>query len=104
MENDEHAIRRVVATWLAASKAGDLATLLSLMADDIVFLVPGREPFGKDAFAASSRQMIGMRMDATSDIQEIEVQGDVAWMRNHLTATVTPPEGAPVTRSGDTLR
>ncbi|HEX9461446.1 MAG TPA: SgcJ/EcaC family oxidoreductase [Alphaproteobacteria bacterium] len=103
MENDEHDIRRVVDTWLTASKAGDLGTLLNLMADDVVFMVSGRESFGKDAFAASSRQMIGMRFDATSDIQEIEVHGDVAWMRNHLTVTVTPPDAAPVTRAGYTL-
>lgn len=103
MENDEHAIRRVVDTWLSASKAGDLTTVLNLMADDVVFMVPGREPFGKEAFAAGSRQMIGMQVDATSDIQEIEVHGDVAWMRTHLTVTATPPDAAPVTRSGYTL-
>ena len=36
---------------LAASKAGDLAPVLSLMTDDVIFMVPGREPFGKEAFA-----------------------------------------------------
>jgi ketosteroid isomerase-like protein len=38
---------------MAASRAGDTATVLSLMADDVIFRVPGREPFGKEAFAAS---------------------------------------------------
>jgi ketosteroid isomerase-like protein len=36
-----------VDTWLAASKAGDIAAVLILMTADIVFMVPGREPFGK---------------------------------------------------------
>ena len=47
MTEDERAIREVIATWMRASVAGDTATVLSLMTDDVVFLVPGQEPFGK---------------------------------------------------------
>jgi uncharacterized protein (TIGR02246 family) len=43
MTDDERAIRDLVATWLAASKASDLPTVLSLMTDDAIFMVPGRE-------------------------------------------------------------
>ena len=57
MKDDEQAIRELVDQWLAATKAGNIATLLTLMADDVVFMVPGREPFGKEAFAASAREM-----------------------------------------------
>ena len=56
MSEDERAIRDLVARWMAASRAGDLDTVLGLMSDDALFLVPGREPFGKDAFAAMSRR------------------------------------------------
>ena len=73
------------------------------MADDVVFMVPGREPFGKDAFAAAARDMQGMRMEGSSDIRELEVLGDWAFLRNHITVTVTPPGGAPVRRAGYTL-
>ncbi len=38
------AIRDLVATWMAASKAGDLETVLSLMTDDAIFVVPGQKP------------------------------------------------------------
>jgi len=51
MTADERAIRELVATWMAASRAGDLDTVLGLMTEDVVFMVPGREPFGKEAFA-----------------------------------------------------
>jgi hypothetical protein len=34
MTDDERAIRELVDTWLAASKADDLATVLSLMTDE----------------------------------------------------------------------
>jgi ketosteroid isomerase-like protein len=54
MADDERAIRNLVATWMQASERGDVNTLLSLMADDVIFTVPGREPFGKDAFRAAS--------------------------------------------------
>jgi len=50
MEPDERAVREVHATWIAAVNAGDLARLLQLMADDVVFLNPGRAPIGRDEF------------------------------------------------------
>ena len=54
--NDERAIRDLVATLMAASQAGDTAKVVSLMTDDVIFQVPGREPFGKRAFAAMSQK------------------------------------------------
>jgi uncharacterized protein (TIGR02246 family) len=103
MSDDERAIRDLVATWMAASKAGDQDTVLGLMTDDVVFMVPGREPFGKEAFAAASQGMQGMRIEGTSDIVELQVLGDWAYLRNRLNVTITPPGGSPTTRSGYTL-
>ena len=88
MEKDEQAIRDLVDTWLAASKAGDLATVLSLMADDVVFMVPGREPFGKEEFATQNRNMKNFRIEGSSEIQELEILGDWAWLRNRLRGDV----------------
>ncbi len=103
MQKDEQAIRDLVDTWLAASKAGDLATVLNLMADDVIFMLPGKKPFGKGAFAASSKDMKNVRIEGISDIQEIKVIGDWAWMRTRLKVTITPPNGSPMVRSGYTL-
>jgi uncharacterized protein (TIGR02246 family) len=103
MTEDERAIRDLVSTWMAASRAGDTDTVLSLMADDVVFMVAGQEPFGKDAFATAARRMRDVRMEGTSDIRELKVLGDWAWLRNHLVVTMTPPGGAPVRRAGYTL-
>src|SRR6202011_800079 len=50
MGPDELAIREVHSTWIDAVNAGDLVRLLSLMADDVVFLNPGQAPLGKDGF------------------------------------------------------
>jgi uncharacterized protein (TIGR02246 family) len=103
MTDDERAIRQVVATWMTASGAGDVATVLSLMTEDVVFMVPCREPFGKAEFASSASSLKGMTMEAVADIREVRVLGDWAYLRNHLVVTMTPPGGTPIRRSGYTL-
>jgi len=103
MTDDERAIRDLVRTWMEASRAGDTATVLGLMSDDVVFMVPGREPFGKEAFAAASAGQSDLRIDGRSEIVELQVLGDWAWLRSHLDITVTPPVGQPVRRTGYTL-
>jgi uncharacterized protein (TIGR02246 family) len=104
MTDDERAIRELIDTWFTASKAGDLPTVLGLMTDDVVFMVPGREPFGKEAFKATSEEMENVQIEGTSDVQEIQVLGDWAYLRNYIEMTMTPPDsGRPVRRSGYTL-
>lgn len=107
MPNDEAQIRQLVATWLAATKAGDVETVLGLMTDDVVFLLPGRPPMRKDEFAAASRAQAGKsapKIDGLSEIQEIQVAGDWAFLWTKLSVTVTPPDGGPkVERAGHTL-
>ena len=103
MSDDERTIRNAIQKWMSASKAGDTATVLSLMADDVLFMVPGKEPFGKEAFAASSQGMKDVLMDGVADIQEVQVLGDWAWTRVHLTVTITPPNAKPVRRRGYTM-
>lgn len=44
MHSDEREIRQLIATWMAATKAGDIETVLSLMAEDVVFLSAGQPP------------------------------------------------------------
>ena len=103
MKNDEQAIRELVRAWLDATKRGDTETVLSLMADDVIFMVPGQEPFGKEAFASASKGMENVRVEGTSDIQEIMVLGEWAWLRQCLKVTITLPEGKSSVRSGYTL-
>jgi uncharacterized protein (TIGR02246 family) len=102
-QNDEQAIRDMVHRWLEASKRGDTETLLSLLADDVIFITPGREPFGKAAFAGHDAGMKETQMEAEIDIREIEVVGPWAWMRSFLTVTLTPAGGSPSKMSGHIL-
>jgi uncharacterized protein (TIGR02246 family) len=101
--DDERAIRKLVETWMAASRAGDVDAVLELMTEDMVFMVPGREPFGKEAFAENSKRMGSAGVEGTSDIREIKVLGDWAYLRNYIEITVTPSGGTPIYRAGYTL-
>jgi uncharacterized protein (TIGR02246 family) len=103
MSDDERAIRDLIATWMTATQSGDQDKVLSLMADDVIFMVPGQAPFGKEAFAATSRGMKDARMEGKSTVEEVVVNGDWAWSRTHIALTVTPPNGPVVRRSGYTL-
>jgi uncharacterized protein (TIGR02246 family) len=70
------------------------------MADDVIFMVPGQQPFGKDAFAGRSKEMDQMKLEAKSNILEIKVIGDWAWMRSHLQISITQPDGKKMEKSG----
>jgi uncharacterized protein (TIGR02246 family) len=108
MQQDEQEIRQLVTTWMEATKAGDIDTVLGLMTDDVVFLVTGRPPMiGKPAFAEAAQAQAGgepPQFDGASEIKEIQVLGDWAYMWTRLTVVVTPPGGAQsITRAGHTL-
>lgn len=107
MLGDEQQIRALVATWQSATKAGDLDTVLGLMTDDVVFLVPGRSPMHKAEFEALSRVPAGNprpKIEGTAEIQEIQVSGDLAYVVSRLSVSVTPPGASQATeRTGHTL-
>jgi uncharacterized protein (TIGR02246 family) len=94
MGSDERAVREVHRTWIDAVNAGDLARLLTLMTDDVVFLNPGRAPFGRDGFpvgfSAGHRQA---RIRCRSDLEEVVVVGEVAYTLCSDTLSVTPRAG-----------
>ena len=103
MSPDERAIRDLIATWLSASAAGDHEKVLSLMSEDVVFLVAGRS-FGKEEFSASQNALETHRIEASSDVREVVVSGDLAYARTELTVTMTPLAGGPgLRRNGPTL-
>lgn len=107
MQNDEQEIRQLVSAWMTASKAGDVEKVLSLMADDVVFLVAGQPPMRKDDFAAAARLQAeedAPPFDGSSEIREIKILGDWAFMWQELTVIATPSnDDPPITRAGHTL-
>src|SRR5215213_8732052 len=106
MQKDEEEIRELVSTWMSATKAGDVDTVLSLMTDDAVFLVPGDHIMRKADFATAARAQARQdapTIDGSSEIQEIKILGDWAFMWTRLKVVMTPPGGQAMERAGHTL-
>ena len=107
MHPDEQAIRDLIALWHRATAAGDVDTVLDLMADDVVFLVAGQPPMqGRAAFERGLRGLLAQhRIESTHDVREVGVDGDLAYSWTDLAIRVIPLAGgaAPAARSGSTL-
>jgi uncharacterized protein (TIGR02246 family) len=106
MNPDEQAIRTLVEKWHSATAAGDVETVLDLMAEDVVFLVAGHPPMkGRDTFEKGLRALLTThRIESASKIQEIEVSGHLAYCWSELTVRVIPLSGGSSTvRSGSAL-
>lgn len=107
MLSDEEQIRALVQTWQSATKAGDIDAVLGLMTDDVVFLVPGRSPMRKAEFTTLSRVPLDgprPKFESTSEIQEIQVSGELAFIWTKLSVAITPPGASqPIESAGHTL-
>jgi len=99
MKPDERKIREIHSTWITAVNAGDLVRLLTLMADDVVFLNPGQAPFGQDGFSANfSAGHQRVRIRCSSELEEVVVVGEVAYTRSRDALSVTPRAGGKATQ------
>src|SRR4051812_9708321 len=99
MACDEQEIRTVHSIWIDAVNAGDLARLLTLAAEDVVFLAPGQAPTGREKFSSAfvaARQQ--MRISCTSELEEVVVVGEVAYTRSRDALSVTPRAGGNETK------
>lgn len=104
--NDEQAIRNAIASWIEATRQGDVAAILPLMTEDVVFLLPGQPPMtGRDSFAEGMRKMARThRVMPDSVVEEVVVSGDLAYSRTRLEVRIEPlGGGVPVRRAGHTL-
>jgi len=106
-ELEKQKIQEVIKLWLQASKSGDTGTVLQLMADDVVFLLPGQEPMrGRSGFAAAA-QSSGQKfrlVEATPRIQEVIIAGDYAFCWNYLDLKMADQaDGAIYRRAGNVL-
>ena len=104
--DNEQAIHALINTWLTATKAGDTHRVLELMTDDVVFMVPGQKPFGKEAFRENTMKIGkpgGMRFEGQAHVEEIKILGDWAYARVYLNISIFPPAGEPMHRSGYSL-
>lgn len=88
---DVAAVLTAIAAWDAATRKGDRAALMELVADDCVFLAPGMAPMiGRAALESILEGYEQLALDPLFDLQELVVTGDwaFAWGRDELTAVV----------------
>jgi uncharacterized protein (TIGR02246 family) len=94
MTSDEQEIRMVHSSWIDAVNAGDLARLLTLLAEDVVFLTPGQAPAGREGFSSNfitaHKQT---QICCTSELEEVVVLGEVGYTRSRDALSVTPRAG-----------
>ena len=100
MDADELRIRAVIERWHAATVAGDVDTVLGLVADDAVFFVAGKPPMrGREAFEAGLRQVLeSHRIESSGEVQEIDVSGDLAYCWTDLDVAIIPRSGGSAMR------
>jgi uncharacterized protein (TIGR02246 family) len=106
MSADEQAIRQMIALWHSATARGDVDTVLGLMDENAVFLVTGQPPMrGREGFSQGLRGLLKThRIESSSDVQEVEVSGHLAYVWNRLEVKVIAlADGKAVTRSGNAL-
>lgn len=106
MASDEEQIRELVSEWMAATRRGDVDAVLDLMTDDAVFLVAGHAPMSKSDYATAARAQSAHgapSIEGSSEIREIQVSGDWAFLWTRLTVVATHPDGGSIKRAGHTL-
>jgi uncharacterized protein (TIGR02246 family) len=85
-------------TWIDAVNAGDLDRLLTLMAEDVVFLNPGQAPLKRHGFPAGfSAAHQQFRIRCISELEEVLVVGEVAYTRCKDSLSMTPRGGVEAT-------
>ena len=94
MSDDEQEIRNLIKTWFEATKRNDTKQVLSLMSEDVVFYIAGREPMrGRAEFGAAQSGLAEVDFEAEYEIQEIRILNDFAYCCNHIKISVTPKSG-----------
>ncbi len=99
MTSAEQAIRELHSTWIDAVNAGDLTRLLTLVADDVVFLNPGQAPVDRNGFSSNfSAAHQQIRIRCLSELEEVVIVGAVAYTRSRDALQVTPRAGGEATQ------
>lgn len=94
MEFDERVVRDAHRSWIDAVNAAELAVLLTSMTDDAVFLSPGQAPVGRDDFHVGfSAAHAAFDIHCTSDIDEVVIDGGLAYTRCRDALAMTPRAG-----------
>jgi uncharacterized protein (TIGR02246 family) len=96
---DERELHEAHSTWISAVNGGDLAHLLTLVTDDLVFLSSGQSSSWRDEFSTNflaAHQQVRIR--CVSELEEVVLVGNVAYTRSRDALAVTPFAGGEATQ------
>ena len=103
--DEEAAVRRTDAAWLAAAAAHDVNRALPFWADDATIMVPGAHPIvGKEAirkYVADSFAIPGFSISWKTEKVEVSQSGDLAFSTGTNRVSFTGPDGKVVTQNGN---
>jgi len=94
-EADVEAIKALFVPFSTIVASGDLEGWLNLFTEDVIFMAPNSPVSeGKDAIRGrAKRHFDQFDMEETISIDEIEVSGDLAFMRYSYAFKITPKAG-----------
>jgi len=91
---DEQQIRQVMDDWRRHTAEGNVDGLLSLLADDVIFLTPGNPPITKKDFAEGFRKVSAKaRIESTQEVKDLRASGDIAYAWSYLNIVLIPKDG-----------
>lgn len=102
-DDDEEAVRGIIAEIIAADNRGDLETVMSLYAVDALLLPPGEEPVrGYKAIEARYRDIFSQSALAlTSRVDDVRLADGWALARGAITGSATETTSGTVHRIDD---
>lgn len=100
--SDEQEIQNLFNNWIKSTVEGNLELARQCIADDAVFLVPGVGEMDKETFAqgaaGGSPEDSPIDFDLDSNIRELKVFGDHAYLWIESILVCSPKNGDPSTR------
>jgi uncharacterized protein (TIGR02246 family) len=104
LSDEEAAIRRTDADWLAAAASRDINRVLPFWADDATILTPGTPPIvGKEPirkYVAESFATPGFSIRWKTDKVEVSQSGDLAYTTGTNQISFNGPDGKVLTQDG----
>lgn len=100
--SDEQEIRNLFSDWIRSTTEGNLELARHCIADDAVFLVPGAGEMGKEPFAqgaaGGSPEESPIDFNLDSQLRELKIFGEHAYLWIESTLVCTPKNGDPASK------
>ena len=108
MTNDQEQLKELYDNWIKATTLGDLGLAHACIADDAIFYVPGAGEMDKATFAEGAAGVkpedCPIEFGLKSELKEVKIFGDHAYMTVESSLLMTPKNGDPAsTMAGHSL-